>query len=57
MCMCRYNTPGRACHTYALLDLAHELERNVRELTEPAPKRQASAGEGPGATRSGASRR
>lgn len=57
MCMCRYNTPGRACHTYALLDLARELERNVRELPEPAPKRHASAGEGPGATRSGASRR
>jgi hypothetical protein len=57
MCMCRYNTPGRACHTYALLDLARELERNVRELPEPAPKRHGSAGERPSTTRSSAGRR
>src|SRR5262245_30371460 len=29
MCMCRYDTPGRACHTYALLDLARELDHAV----------------------------
>jgi len=38
MCMCPYRTPGRACHTYALLDLAKELDPGVRELTEPAPR-------------------
>jgi uncharacterized protein YeaO (DUF488 family) len=38
MCMCRYQTPGRACHTYALLDLAHELDPTVPELVEPAPR-------------------
>ena len=38
MCMCRYQTPGRACHTYALLDLARELDPTVRELPEPAPR-------------------
>ena len=42
MCMCRYRTPGRACHTYALLDLARELDPAIRELPEPAPRRQAS---------------
>jgi hypothetical protein len=36
MCMCRYKTPGRACHTYALLDLAQELDPAVRLLPEPA---------------------
>jgi uncharacterized protein YeaO (DUF488 family) len=46
MCMCRYQTPGRACHTYALLDLARELERGIRELGEPVPKRHAAAGQG-----------
>jgi len=39
MCMCRYRTPGRACHTYALLDLAHELDPKVRQLPEPAPRK------------------
>jgi hypothetical protein len=38
MCMCAYRTPGRACHTYALLDLARELDPAVRELPEPAPR-------------------
>ena len=38
MCMCAYQTPGRACHTYALLDLARELDPAVRELPEPAPR-------------------
>jgi uncharacterized protein YeaO (DUF488 family) len=39
MCMCRYKTPGRACHTYALLDLARELDPAGRLLPEPAPRR------------------
>jgi DNA invertase Pin-like site-specific DNA recombinase len=39
MCMCSYRTPGRACHTYALLDLARELDPTVRQLPEPAPRR------------------
>jgi hypothetical protein len=39
MCMCPYRTPGRACHTYALLDLARELDPAVRELPEPTPRR------------------
>ncbi len=39
MCMCAYRTPGRACHTYALLDLARELDPSVQELPEPAPRR------------------
>jgi hypothetical protein len=39
MCMCPYQTPGRACHTYALLDLARELDPSVREAPEPAPRR------------------
>jgi len=37
MCMCAYDTPGRACHTYALLDLAQELDPSVRLLPEPKP--------------------
>ena len=38
-CACaRYRTPGRACHTYALLDLARELDPTVRELPEPTPR-------------------
>lgn len=40
MCMCPYRTPGRACHTYALLDLARELDPTVRQLPEPAPRRR-----------------
>ena len=47
MCMCPYRTPGRACHTYALLDLARELDPTVRELPEPAPRGQASAASPP----------
>jgi hypothetical protein len=39
MCMCPYRTPGRACHTYALLDLARELDPSVQELPEPTPRR------------------
>jgi hypothetical protein len=46
MCMCRYETPGRACHTYALLDLARELDQGLRELAEPVPKRHVSTGQG-----------
>jgi Active DUF488-N3 subclade len=38
MCMCPYRTPGRACHTYALLDFANELDPAVRLLPEPAPR-------------------
>jgi len=38
MCMCPYRTPGRACHTYALLDFAKELDPAVRLLPEPAPR-------------------
>src|SRR6185436_17516804 len=57
MCMCRYDTPGLACHTYAVLDLARELERNVREVPEPVPKRHAGEAGGPGAARSRARRR
>ena len=41
MCMCPYRTPGRACHTYALLDLAKDLDSAVRLLPEPAPRGQA----------------
>lgn len=52
MCMCRYNTPGRACHTYALLELARELDHGVSELAEPVPKRHAAAGQAPAAGRS-----
>jgi len=44
MCMCAYRTPGRACHTYALLELARELDPTVRELPEPAPRGQVTAG-------------
>jgi hypothetical protein len=51
MCMCRYNTPGRACHTYALLDLARVLDPVVRELPEPVPTRHATAGQAPAASR------
>jgi hypothetical protein len=39
MCMCPYRTPGRACHTYALLDLARELDPKVHELSEPIPRK------------------
>jgi uncharacterized protein YeaO (DUF488 family) len=39
MCMCPWRTPGRACHTYLLLELAREVDRGVRLLSEPAPRR------------------
>jgi hypothetical protein len=39
MCMCPYRTPGRACHTYALLDLAKELDPALQLLPEPAPRK------------------
>ncbi len=39
MCMCPYRTRGRACHTYALLDLAREVAPELRRLPEPAPAR------------------
>jgi hypothetical protein len=45
MCMCPYRTPGRACHTYALLDLSSELDPAIRVLPEPVPRRQASSAE------------
>jgi len=38
MCMCAYRTRERACHTYALLDLARELDPRLRLLPEPAPR-------------------
>jgi hypothetical protein len=37
MCMCPYRTPGDACHTYLLLELAKELDRKVKLLREPRP--------------------
>jgi hypothetical protein len=40
MCMCPYRTRGRACHTYALLDLARALKPRPRRLPEPAPRRR-----------------
>ena len=42
MCMCRYRTRERACHTYLLLDLARGLDRSVRFLAEPVPKSRES---------------
>jgi uncharacterized protein YeaO (DUF488 family) len=39
MCMCPWKTPGKACHTYLLLELARELEPGIRHLPEPAPRR------------------
>ena len=48
MCMCPWKTPGDACHTYLLLELARELEPRVRLLPEPAPRRA-----GAGAARQG----
>lgn len=38
MCMCPYRTPGQACHTYLLLDLAREMDPAVRIVPEPAPR-------------------
>jgi hypothetical protein len=37
MCMCPYRTPGEACHTYLLLELARELDPTLRILPEPTP--------------------
>jgi hypothetical protein len=39
MCMCPYRTPGGACHTYLLLELARELDPTLAILSEPAPRR------------------
>jgi hypothetical protein len=52
MCMCGYQTPGRACHTYALIDLARELDPGVRALPEPAPRQARAAPTGRPARRS-----
>src|SRR5262245_29085840 len=38
MCMCPYRTPGEACHTYLLLELARELDPELAILPEPAPR-------------------
>ena len=37
MCMCPYRTPGQACHTYLLLELARTLDASVRIVPEPRP--------------------
>jgi hypothetical protein len=44
MCMCPWRTPGRACHSYLLLELAREIEPGVRLLPEPTPRRPPVAG-------------
>jgi len=41
MCMCPYRTPGNACHTYLLLELARELDPKLRLVPEPRPARPA----------------
>ena len=41
MCMCGYRTPGRACHTYALLDLARELDPTRPGAARARPARSA----------------
>jgi hypothetical protein len=38
MCMCPYQTPGQACHTYLLLELAREMAPDVEILPEPRPR-------------------
>ena len=38
MCMCPYRTPGEACHTYLLLELARELDADLAILPEPQPR-------------------
>ncbi|HXJ81766.1 MAG TPA: hypothetical protein VMS64_24175 [Candidatus Methylomirabilis sp.] len=40
MCMCPYRTPGEACHTYLLLELAREIDPTIEILAEPRPKRR-----------------
>ena len=37
MCMCPYRTLDRACHSYHLLDMAKELDPDLRILPEPRP--------------------
>ena len=39
MCMCPYQTPGEACHTYLLLELARALAPALEILPEPRPRR------------------
>jgi hypothetical protein len=39
MCMCPYRTPGEACHTYLLLELARETAPALALLPEPEPRR------------------
>lgn len=46
MCMCPWKTPGKACHTYLLLELARELEPGVRLLPEPVPTRAGAGAAG-----------
>jgi Active DUF488-N3 subclade len=41
MCMCPYRTPGEACHTYLLLELARELDPDLTILAEPRPRQVA----------------
>lgn len=38
MCMCPYRTPGEACHTYLLLELAREMAPGLEILPEPPPR-------------------
>jgi hypothetical protein len=38
MCMCPYRTPGEACHTYLLLELAREVDAGLTILPEPRPR-------------------
>ncbi len=40
MCMCPYRTPGEACHTYLLLELAREADPAVHILPEPRPAKR-----------------
>jgi hypothetical protein len=40
MCMCPFQTPGEACHTYLLLELAREIDPGVEILAEPRPRRR-----------------
>ena len=38
MCMCPYRAEGEACHTYLLLELAHEMDPHLAILPEPRPR-------------------
>jgi len=49
MCMCPYETPERACHTYLLLDLARELDPTLPLLAEPGPRARSPREAAPGA--------